>query len=121
MRERLFWNKQGLVGLWWGVLAGPIAWALEEPINYSLVKHACAEGHRTSLFVVTTLAALMCISGFWTAWRLHAQLPANAELAGAGVFDRAFFMARVGMVLSAFVLLLVLASLVPQFVLSPCE
>src|SRR4051794_6296897 len=58
------------LGLWSGLLAGPIAWALHMQICYALVPRICAGLNRWVLHAVSLVCLLIALAGTAIAWRL---------------------------------------------------
>ena len=106
--------------LWFSVLAGPAAIALNILAGYALVKWACATD-RT--FVLTAIAVAMlglALAGGWVGWRCREQLR-DANEHGGRIMDRSYFAAVVGIGLATLSALLIVMQAYPHFVLSPCE
>lgn len=117
---RGYWDDAGLMMLMGGLLIGPAAWFLDLQISYALVKWACATGHRAVLLAVPAASfAAICLAGWmsWTSWRKLGV----ADRTGASVEDRSRFLALAGLGLNAVFALLVLTSLAPRILLTPCE
>ena len=115
-----YWEQAGLARLWFAVLAGPAAVALNILVGYALVKWACASGHT---YVLTALAALMlglALAGAWVGWACRAEIR-DANEQGGRIVDRSYFGALVAIGLSAIAALLLIMQAYPHFVLSPCE
>lgn len=62
-----------------GLLAGPLAWLLEEFTFYGIASHVCAAGWESAgqsplrvaspwFWVVTVIALALALTGTWTAW-----------------------------------------------------
>lgn len=113
-------NKQDLA-LWTGVLAGPIAWALQFQINYSLVQTACDSGNKLALHLVTLAALLAVAGGAVAAWRIWKRLPEGSRDQGDAHQARARFMALSGLAMSAFFAVLIVATEIPNLVLRACD
>ncbi len=102
--------------LWCGILAGPIAWAINLQLRYALVPWACSNGSRWTLTVISIpLLILSLVGGFlsWQGWVLG-----DDETL---VPKRVRFMALGGLMLSAVFALAIVASVIPDFFLSPCN
>ncbi len=106
--------------LYYGVLAGPLAWAGDEGLSYMLDQHACSTGHYYVLHVITILAILICVSGVLISLQQLSAAGGGSE-EGGSVRDRAFFMARLGVAMSIGFTLVIIALAVPRWVLSPCD
>ena len=115
-----YWDDRGLLLLWLGVLSGPAAWALNQLIGYALVKPACA-GHAGPMLTLVSAATLaVIIVGAAISWSCLVRLR-DANLTGARVEDRSYFMALGGLSLNVLLGLLVLTAATSPFLLSPCE
>jgi hypothetical protein len=115
-----YWESRGALLLWFAALSGPLAWALDQLISYSLVKPICAAGNKNLLTMISLAALLLVIAGAMVGWYCVRQLP-DAELDGGRRTDRSYFMALIGIGLNALIAILILTAAVPRFVLSPCE
>ncbi len=102
--------------LWTGILAGPIAFAVNLQARYALVSIACREGWHWLLTGIAVALLIPPIAGAMLAWR------------GWDIGDdetaypvRVRFMALGGLMLSATFALAIIASIIPDFFLSPCH
>ncbi len=115
-----YWEQAGLVLLWFAMLAGPTAVALNMGAGYALVKWACASGHGSVLTAIALATLALALAGAWVGWSCHERLRrANDE--GGLIVDRSYFVAIIATgfaVLNAF---LIVMQAYPRFVLSPCE
>ena len=118
---RSYWEGGGLVALIAGFLAGPAAWGLSLMANYSLVKPACAAGSTVVLTAISISALAVTCAGAAISWRCWLKLRGVGTTGGGRIVDRSYFAALVGMVLNSFFVLLIAVSVVPHYVLSPCE
>jgi hypothetical protein len=110
---------RGLLLLWVAVLGGPIVWLLDLQVAYWLVYRACHANSMVPLYVETVLAAALGAGQIIVAWRMVQRFP-DADRTGGQPADRARFMALGGLGLSVLFFVIVLASAVPRFVLTPC-
>lgn len=106
--------------LWYGILAGPAAWAFEEALNYALDQHACSTGHLYVQWVVCFCALLIALSGALIA-RMEIGRTGEQSDDGGTPRDRSWFMARLGLAASLGFSLVIVALMVPHFFLSPCD
>jgi hypothetical protein len=118
---RDYWEHAGLTMLVAGVLLGPLAWLLDLQVSYALVKWACRADARSVLGVTAAGSLTLVTAGAWLSWRCWRRLRAEASPEGGGLVDRSYFLALAGLGLNGLFALLVFASLVPRYVLSPCE
>ena len=105
---------------WWGIFAGPIAWAMDEGFSYSVVQHACSTGHFYVLYAATAVFISVALSGFFVALKSYLRFP-QGELDGGKPHDRAQFQGILGMIFSLGFLVVILALGVPRWLLSPCS
>ena len=106
--------------LWWGILIGPTAWALDEGISYAIAQHACSTGHFYLLHLITGAALLLALTGVLVAWRQLGPVRQGRDEGGSPV-DRSWFMACLGILMSVAFALTIIALAVPKIVLSPCD
>ena len=107
--------------LWTGILAAPIAWALDEGIGYSLVPHACSTGHGYVLHVTSALCLLVAAVAFLIAFRMFILVPPSSTEDGGDPSSRSRFMAIAGMISSAVFFMVMIAEAIPRFILSACD
>ena len=106
--------------LWAGILAGPVAWALDETISYALVQPSCARGSRTMLELMTLAALVVIAGGAVVSWTSFWHAPAGPT-DGARDVERARFMAVLGLASSAFFAIATIALDIPRWVLDACR
>ena len=108
--------RSSSVSLWSGILAGPIAFAINLQLRYALVSWACRHGSRWVLLWIAVPLVLICVAGAFLA---------RTGLAIGGSETaypmRVRFMAYGGLMLSAISAMSILASMIPHFFLSPCD
>jgi hypothetical protein len=105
---------------WFGVLGGPIAWAMQLQANYALVPQACAAGDLKWIHLTSAALLLLAISAVVIAWRdwiVTRRKVATREEAEA----RSSFMALLGVFTSGLFALLIFAQAIPTFIFNPCE
>jgi hypothetical protein len=119
------------LGLWFGVLAGPVAWATQLLVDYYLASLECAPrftGYRVAgqswftvgIILMSLLAAVATIAAGLTAWHFLRRLGGFGGLDAGGVQARRAFMALLGVLFCTLFLLLILLSALPAFVSSQC-
>ena len=116
-----YWHGTGLVLLWTSFLAGPAAWAVNQGVGYALMKPVCAGAIPYVLWAIAAASFALAGAGGWIGWRCLRMLRATAAEDGGRVPDRSFFLAIIAIALNGLIALLVVTSLIPQFLLSPCE
>jgi hypothetical protein len=115
----LRWSRP--LALWTGILAGPVAWALDLLVSYALVKYVCASGHRAILHGVALGAFALVCGGAVVSWRALQETGDDIRIAGEASPQRARFMAMLGLTASALFALQILAGAVPPTVLDACS
>jgi hypothetical protein len=115
-----YWEHRGLARLWFAVLCGPAAWAVNQLVGYALVKPLCAAGSGVALTAVATGALVVTAAGAWVAWSELERLR-DADPKGGRQEDRSQLMAIAGLALNLLLALLILTAAIPPFLLSPCE
>ncbi|HYJ31687.1 MAG TPA: hypothetical protein VE326_00540 [Candidatus Binatia bacterium] len=105
-----------LPSLWFGVLAGPVAWAIQLPLVYALAVWSCDHVGMATLHVVSILCFAAALAGGFSARR---NLRLVRDPAGASAETRRI-MALLGLMTSSLFGLVVLASWFAVFLLSPC-
>ena len=116
-----FRSGAGALALWWGIFAGPIAFALDEVLSYAIVQHTCSTGYLWLLHFYTLLAIVLALSGFASAFWCYRRLPENATTSGVMVESRSRFMAIYGMAASIAFTLVIIALSIPKWAMSPCD
>jgi hypothetical protein len=118
---RTYWDDIGLVKLVAAVFIGPVAWGLNLEINYSLVKWTCDSGRPSVLTLVSVVALIIVVLGFALSWRGWMELHHQADLRGARVVDRSYFLAVAGLGLNALFALLILTGVSLHGIVNVCE
>jgi len=113
-------NAAGLLALWVGVLGPPLAYLCNHLFTYMMVSWSCATQTRWTLHLVPLLTLIIALAAGALAWRNWKRAGREWPGSGAGVIPRSRFLAMLGMMLSAFFALLILAQWVPIFILAPC-
>lgn len=104
-------TRPSSLALWSGILCGPIAFAINLQLRYALVPWACTRGSRWVVTLVALPLIVVCIAGAFLSWT---GLRINRE-------ERVRFMAYSGLMLSAIFAITILASMIPDFFLAPCD
>lgn len=113
-------SSAGLWPLWFGMLAGPIAWSVRLLVSYPLVPVACARGGDLLLHLVTLATALVALAAGLVSWRRWRRAGETGQ-AGAGERRRRDrFMALFGVFSSGFFFLVILVEGSMVFLVSAC-
>jgi hypothetical protein len=104
----------------YALLIGPLSWAADLGLSFANVYHACSTGHYYVLHVITIVFLITALSGAVVGWR-EFQTVRDASDEGGSAFDRTHFLALMGMAASIGFALVIIATAVPKFILSPCE
>lgn len=116
-----YWDRKGLALVVGGLLIAPLAWLFDLQASYSLVKWACQHDRRWVLFALPCVSLTAVAIGTGISGSSIARLRPQAQEDGGGRTDRTYLLALAGLTLNVFFALLILTSLVPRYVLSPCE
>ena len=103
-----------------GVLIAPLAWAADLVISYALVQHACSTGHHYLLHVVSVVCFVIALAGAVLSWRQYQHVSQGND-EGGSAFDRSHFLALLGIATSVWFVVVIVASAVPRWILSPCD
>jgi hypothetical protein len=120
-RAAYFRSGTGALALWWGALAGPIAFAIDEVLSYAIVQHSCSTGYEWLLHVYTVIALLLSLSGLVAAQWCYRQLPHIASSEEGSVEARGRWMAIYGTASSLAFIVIIIALAIPKWALSPCD
>lgn len=115
-----FSSATGIALLWAGLLAGPVAWALDLTISYSIVKWTCGSQYTSVLHLITIAALLMTAAGAAASWAALQRAPSEAAEAGPRPMDRGRFMALLGLVTCALFALAMIGNALPRLMLDAC-
>ena len=99
------------VKLWSGILAGPVAWAMDLFVCYAIVKWTCLTARHWLLDATTVIALAIVVVGAALSWNaLNAAQQARAR-----------FMAMLGLTACALFGLTIAAAWIPRWVLDACQ
>jgi hypothetical protein len=104
-----------------GLLLPPLAWLLDMQVSYSLVKWACANDRQWILFAMPLCSLTLTAATTLMSWQTLRQTTHSASDEGGRPIDRSHLLAVSGLAMSILFGLLILVSLVPRALLSPCE
>ena len=119
--------------LWFGLLAGPLAWMVQELVGYGLAARACgAEGPRPiplapalglGELIVSGAALFLVTAGLVTAalaWRRSTRHQSDGDEGRDRGDMRSAFMALAGLIAGVFFLFGVLMNAAGYFLIPPC-
>ena len=106
--------------LWTGILAGPVAWALDLSISYAIVKWTCATQRESVLHGITIAALAVVGVGAAMSWLALHESAGDEPTDGGQPRQRAHFMAILGLTTCALFALTIVARAIPQWVLNAC-
>ena len=107
--------------LWTGILAGPVAWALDLGVSYALVKWSCSSERGLALHLITLLALALVAAGAGVSWFALQGVTDIEPTDGGEPRQRAKFMAILGLGSSALFALTMIAGAIPRWVLDACQ
>ncbi len=114
-------SKRVLAALWFGVLAPPLFYLLDEALSYGLGYAACGSGRRGAFLLTTLICAVVVAVAFVLSAMQYRALPDEVGPDGARAIDRNHFLAILGLGSSAGFLLFILADFVPKLMLGICD
>jgi hypothetical protein len=104
-------DAKRVVALWTGILAPPIAWALDVQINYALLQYICLNRAAWILWAVTALMLALTVFG---------AVQARRGLA-AGDSKRDRFMGLAGLFIAASFFLAIVCTAIAFVYFRPCD
>jgi hypothetical protein len=107
--------------LWAGILAGPVAWALDLGVSYAIVKWTCRAGTHGPFAALTAAALAMTAAGAAISWTALERTRGDMPEDGGTPRQRARFMAMLGLTSSALFALTIAAAAIPWWVLDACR
>jgi hypothetical protein len=108
------------LSLWTGLLAGPIAWALDLTSSYALVKPVCRMQSAGMLSLIPLICLVLVAGGSTLSWMALRRTAHDAPLDGGRPRQRARFMAVLGLTSCALFALQILAGAIPPSVIDAC-
>lgn len=105
--------------LWTAVLLGPLAAAVNTVVGYTVAHWVCDVNHKSMSFLVSAIDLLLCLGALSIAVVLLRQFSRAPE--DQPEHGRRAFMAQLGILLSAFSLLVVIAGTLAALILHPCD
>ena len=98
---------------WFAVFVGPLSWAADFALSFSLTRQACAAHSSGSLLLFSAVAFGATLAGLMVAVRARRKLRAAAP-------DVERFLATAGIASSGGFLLAIAAAAIPRLIVDPC-
>ena len=114
-------SGKGVAALWAGLLVGPTAALVQLEANYALMLRACSDNQTWMLHLVSILALLLTATAGGLALIYWRRLERQASEDDAGAIPRSRFMSMVGILVSALMLLVIIAQWMPILIFGPCQ
>jgi hypothetical protein len=107
--------------LWTGILAGPIAWAVDLTASYALVKWVCHTNSPGVLPLITIASLAIVVGAAAISWTALIRTTNDVPTDGGRPRQRAHFMAVLGLASCGLFALQIIAGAIPQWVLDACQ
>ncbi len=114
-------NPGSVFALWYGLLAGPIAFMMQMQLQFMLVPWTCSIGSQWWLHLVTIVALVFPISAGFIAWRMWTAAGMGSEDEQGGQIGRTRAMGLAGIILSGMFGVAMIADLIPSLILGACQ
>jgi hypothetical protein len=102
-----------------GIFVPPLAWFAQLQANYAIAGWACRPGHRIVSLIVATAALGVTAAAGGLAWR---NWPADESLTGEPQrIEGARLLALLALASSLSFAVVLIASVIPVFILRPCD
>jgi hypothetical protein len=110
-----------LLALWFGVLGPPVLWLIHLQVNYITVPLACRRDAPVIVHGVTVAAIMMVAATGLLALRNWRHAGREWPDSSAGIVSQDRFLAAVGLLCSALIIMALVAQWLPTFFLDPCR
>jgi hypothetical protein len=107
--------------LWFGILAGPVAWAFDLLASYGIVKWICRTSSYGVLPAITIASLALVVGGAAISWMALVRTANDEPTDGGHPRQRARFMAVLGLASCALFALQILAGAIPHWMLDACR
>jgi hypothetical protein len=107
--------------LWAGILAGPMAWALDLTLSYGLVKWVCHSQSASTLTLITVVSLIVAAGGAVISAIAFSKTATDGPTDGGRPRQRARFMSILGLTTSALFGLQIVAGAIPHWMLDACS
>jgi hypothetical protein len=114
-------EARAIRALWTGVLLAPITVLLDLELAYALVPTACSSRNVLPVHLVHMASLLVALFGGLVAWGCWKAMGSTWPGEENGSLGWSRFMAGIGMLLSPFSALVIIAMWIPSFILNPCQ
>lgn len=114
-------NAGEIRNLWIGVLVPPIVFLIDLEVAYALVPTACSTRNRLPVHLVHLASLLLMLFAWVTARRCWKATGSTWPVEEGGPLGSRRLLAGIGMLLSGFVALVIVAMWIPSFILDPCQ
>jgi hypothetical protein len=111
----------GIMGLAFGLVAGPVAALLMQTTAYNAVHWACGHKSMPAVHVIPVIYVLVGVAALWMSWRDWTSVGRIVRAEGGTVPDRTRFIALLGVILSAYSLVIMLWMWAPMVIFDPCQ
>lgn len=107
--------------LWTGILAGPVAWAVDLTASYAVVKATCLSRSEAALHLITLVCLAAVAGGAVVSWIALQRTAADVPTDGGEPRQRAHFMAILGLTSGALFAITIVAGAIPRWVIDACQ
>ena len=107
--------------LWAGVFAGPVAWFLQQQLNYAVATWVCSFAGQLTLHLGSLAFLLLALGGGLISWRYWQQAGGQWPDEAGGVVSRHRFLSALGILMSSLFSLIVIAQWLPTLFYHPCQ
>jgi hypothetical protein len=115
-----FTRWPGLLRLSLGVLLGPVVALINQQLIYSVNMWACGRGMHQTMHIVPALCLIVALGAAWTAYSDWNTVGRGVEDEAATIATRTRFTSLLGIAISLFSAVVILAQWAAIFVFDPC-
>lgn len=110
-----------MIGLAFGLLAGPVSMLWMQSAAFSGVPWGCWKQRTEMLHLIPAAFLVVALAALGIAVRDWRRVGGGSEADGATVADRTRFIAICGIVASAFSAMVIVGMWIPLFTMNPCQ
>ena len=114
-------DRKVMIEPWFGFLTGPVVFLTNMQLNFMLVPWVCGSGQLWTIHLAHFVSGLLIAASGWMSFRVWKRVGRGIPGEEGHGHDRDRFLCVMGMYLSAFSLLLLIAHWIPNFLLGPCQ